>query len=241
MLDFLKDKRPLKEQLDVDQLKPDAVVITEISKQLSEMEAAWKAYSDKKRELEAELEAIKTPPVLETGGKTFDEVATVVQNFFTKQAAIKPVEQLEAEKAEYAKWYTSFTVDHLQKLHPVLKAALKKAQDNLAAIEEEFETASNTAELDELFPLVTGDLLNLQQRFLKLGATLINVNGQPVNFEGYSNTVQLADKTVNLSLATNYYVPKRQSLADRKAAAVSRQATEDAYAQRLHEFYASSK
>ncbi|MGX7132874.1 hypothetical protein [Enterococcus songbeiensis] len=212
---FLKDKRPLKDQLDINKLKPDAALLSEVDKENESLLKLWREYQAKQKALDEELAALAEEQKVPTEGDSLSAISDAVKNFFLTATKKRPAEQIEAEKEALQTWYFEYVDARLASLHPKVMNLVKVAETNAAAVEENFETAANTAEVDEVFRLICGDLEKSTNLFWSLTATV----------KGYQS------RTI---LSQTARMPVRFNLEAKKLAAVQHSEIETAFLERKH-------
>ncbi|WP_122646981.1 hypothetical protein [Enterococcus mediterraneensis] len=231
-------KKPLAEQLDLESLRPDSKVVAEIDKKLSTIETNYRKYQTKLTEIaqqKAEIEQGISPA---DSSSSFDDVLKKLTDFFSFKKSAKTVEQLELEAAYLCEWHTASTVAGLKEVYPQLKTALTHAKETMEQLEQEYETAGNTSELDDLLPVVTGDLVSLLERFKAVLKTVKNGYGQSISIDS-SETVKINGETVHVTFHFKDSIPVRKSLADKQLQAAAEATEEALHAKRMREFYSS--
>lgn len=231
------NRKALVEQLDLESLRPDSEVVTEIDKKLSAMEDNYSKYYAKLTEIAQQKAEISQEITPADSSSSFDDVLKKLTDFFSFRKSAKTVEQLEVEANFLQEWYKASTIAGLKDIYPQLDKALKTAKETMEQLENEYETAGNTSELDDLLPVVTGNLLELLNRFKALARTLKRDNGQPVDPDG-SHTIKINGQTVHASFYTASSIPARTSLADKQAATAEKARADALYAKRMQEFWA---
>lgn len=231
-------RKPLLEQLNIPELKPDQKTVNQIDKKLKALETAYQQYSSKMQEIEQQktLAAQEIEPA--DSSSSFDDVLKKLTDFFSFRKSAKTVEQLGFEETYLREWHTASTVKGLKEVYPQLKTALTHAKETLEQLEQEYETTNNSEELDQLMPVVTGNLRELLERFKAVLKTVKNEYGQSISIDS-SETVKINGETVHVTFHFKDSIPVRKSLADKQLEAAAEAQSRALHAKRMREFYSS--
>ena len=177
-------RKTVKEQLDLEELKPSADSVSRLKKQLTYAEKQEAEYLKKVAELEAELAEILTPVEVSYIGKGFEAISADISKLFEKRTD-RTEEQVKTELKLYGIWYRSKLGTDLNKMiNEDMKQVVQEQKDKLKSIEETFETGKNGAEIDELLPIIKGELPSIAQRMYNLGDTLLDTDKYSVTERG---------------------------------------------------------
>ena len=194
--------KSIKEQIDIEELKPEKEGITRIKKRLTYAEEQEKQYQKRVKELEAELNEILTPVEVSYIGKGFEAIFADISNLLEKKTDRTEV-QVKTELKLYGIWYRhKLATDMKQIIEEDMKRIVKEQKSKLKSIEETFETDKNGSEIDELLPIIKGELPSLANRLQALGENLLDV-------EKYSVIERVTNKVTGRTATVNIYRDQR--------------------------------
>lgn len=232
------NRKPLLEQLNISELKPDQKTVNQIDKKLKELETAYQQYSSKLQEIAEQKTLAEQEIEPADGNNSFDQALQKLVDFFSFKKSSKTVKQLEVEATYLQEWYTISTVNGLKEVYPQLKNALTHAKNTMEQLEQEYETANNAAELDQVLPVITGNLLELLERFKAVLKTVENGYGQSISIDS-SETVKINGETIHVAFHFKGNIPVRTSLAAKEKAAAEKARSDADYRAMLRDFYSS--
>lgn len=211
-------KKTVQEQLDLNELLPDRETVTKLKKQLTSVQTARSKMDSRLTEIESEVKAaIEAEETFTTEGKGIDGALSAITDFLKKKKE-QPDPELLAEEIQHLNaWWHSYSVPILNQIYAEMKALFILQQERVTQLEETFETASNTAEIDEVYSLLTADCSELFTQF----SSIARVKDAVTDKETYN--------TVNLKF------PARNSVAHKQAVASSQGRSAALHQSRLQE------
>lgn len=211
-------KKTVQEQIEIESLLPDKETVTRLKKQLTAVQTARSKMDDRLAEIEAEVKAaIEAEQTFTTEGKGIDGALTAINDFLKKKKE-QPDPELLAEEIKYLnQWWSQYSVPILNQIYGEMKALFNLQQDRVTQLEDTFETAINTAEIDEVYSVLTADCSELFKQF----SAIARVKDAVTDKETFN--------TVNLKL------PERNSLNHKQAVAASQGRSAALHQSRLQE------
>lgn len=151
-------KKTVQEQIDLESLLPDKETVTRLKKQLTSVQTARSKMDSRLAEIEAEVKAaIELEATFTTEGKGYEGAFSAITDFLKKKKEQPDPELLAEEIKHLNAWWSQYSVPVLTEVQNELRTIYRQQQDNVIMIEETFETASNTVEIDEVHSLLTAD------------------------------------------------------------------------------------
>lgn len=221
-LDFLKrEKKKLIEQLDTEALAPDKEVMARIKKKMTHGSKVGNEYLDKKKALQEELAAIDAGADPAANGVKFDAglegFTASVQTFLQRKHHARSKEEVNEELALLDQWAKQYFPTFLKDVLVDFRTVKQEQQAKIDEIQRTMETATNTAEVDEVFTVIAGEYPQLLDKC----RWYHSIKPSAVSFDLRSNSI------------------KRTSLAVKEADAAAAAASSAVHARKMQAFYAT--
>lgn len=196
------------EQIDVTPLKADVETVTRLKKQMTAIQTARQEYESRLKELQESVEKVTTAEeTFTTEGMGFQGAYAAIQKLLKiKREEVDPLEV--AKELQYlGQWWNEYAPSKLAEIERELNSLFAKQEEHLRAIEAEFETSSNTEEVDEVAEILLQDIRALYEQFLAIS----RVKDVVTNKETYGGYVNLK-------------LPERRSIAQKEHEAARKKA-----------------
>lgn len=170
LFDFFTNKQAEAEKLtDPEYLKMDTELSTRVKKRLTSLEGTVKEMKSHEAKLKQELqqaEAFKygREEKPDYTGKGFAAFLTASAGFAEAKHTAKTQEQVRTEQQEFERYKEQFLSEKLREIEADLHKLKSQQTDKLRKSEDTFETAANTADIDELYGAITSDYHSLMYR-----------------------------------------------------------------------------
>ncbi|KAF1302198.1 hypothetical protein [Candidatus Enterococcus willemsii] len=196
-------RKTVLEQIDVEPLKADVDTVSRLKKQMTSIQTARKEYESRIQELQESVEKVtNAEETFTTEGMGFKGASAAIQELLkVKREEVDPLEV--AQELQYlGQWWHDYAPAKLSEIERELNSLFRKQEEHLRAIEAEFETSSNTEEVDEVAEILLQDITALYEQFLAIS----RVKDVVTNRETYGSYVNLK-------------LPERRSIAQKEAEA----------------------
>lgn len=192
-LDFLKrEKKKLIEQLDTEALAPDKEVMARIKKKMTYGRNVANEYLDKKKALQEELAAIDAHADPVSNGVKFDAglegFNDSVKVFLQRKHHERTKEEVREELALLDKWAKQYFPAFIKDVLVDFRTVKQEQQAKFDEIQRTMETATNTAEVDEVFTVITGEYPQLLDKC----RWYLEINPGSVSFDSYGYSIHRA-------------------------------------------------
>lgn len=170
LFDFFSKKQAEAEKLtDPEYLKLDTETATRLKKRLTSLEGTVKEMKAHEAKLKQELqqaEAIKygKEEKPDYTGKGFEAFLSAVGEYSQSKAQAKTPEQVHTELKELERYKEQFLSEKLREIEVDLSKLKSQQTAKLRDIEDTFETAENTADIDELYSVIVAEYHSLNRR-----------------------------------------------------------------------------
>lgn len=158
-------KQTVKEQIELDSLLPDKEKVTKLKKQLTAVETSRNKFEDRLHELKREADKHEKTQDFTTKGHGIEGGLASIQRFMTSKKQLRSLEEIAEESYLMAKLWNEFATEKLQEIYTELSPLITIQASRIADVEEYFETAHNSNELDEVYSLLSEDLNELKAKF----------------------------------------------------------------------------
>ena len=170
LMDFLSKKQKEAEKLtDPEYLKLDNEIATRLKKRLTSLEGTvteMKAHEAKLKQELQQAEAFKygKEEKPDYTGKGFEAFLSAVGEYSQSKAQAKTPEQVHTELKELERYKQQFLSEKLREIEVDLSKLKSQQTAKLRDIEDTFETAENTADIDELYSVIVAEYHSLNRR-----------------------------------------------------------------------------
>ncbi|MDT2743017.1 hypothetical protein [Enterococcus asini] len=170
LFDFFNKKQAEAEKLtDPEYLKLDTEIATRLKKRLTSLEGTvldMKTHEAKLKQELQQAEAIKygKEEKPDYTGKGFEAFLSAVGEYSQSKAQAKTPEQVHTELKELERYKEQFLSEKLREIEVDLSKLKSQQTAKLRDIEDTFETAENTADIDELYSVIVAEYHSLNRR-----------------------------------------------------------------------------
>lgn len=158
---FKGDKKRLIEQMDMAALVPDAEVMARIKKKMTHGSTTAHEYLDKKKALQEELAAIDAAGDPASNGVKldagFESFTASVKAFLQNKYQKRTKNEVNEELVLLEKWAKQYFPAFLKEVLVDFSTVRREQQAKIDEIQRTMETATNTAEVDEVFEVIAGE------------------------------------------------------------------------------------